>query len=152
MLLYSRFFMLCWIVFILLPLLLSRYVFPEDSWIEKSDPSYQSLMPLSGHVVACSCAQTHSLSTLNCKYVYLLYLCFDVLINPFWVGVIMNALHAMERVGIWWLLTSLNLINCSIPFVQFCVLGVQSVGRCWEVQSEISVYIQQCSSCTQHMW
>lgn len=58
-------------------------------------------MPLSGHVVAYSCAQPHFfLSMLNCKYVYLLYLCFDAVINPFWVGVIMNALHAMERVGI----------------------------------------------------
>lgn len=33
-------------------------------------------------------------SMLNCKYVYLLYLCFDDVINPFWVGVNMNALHA----------------------------------------------------------
>lgn len=36
------------------------------------------------------------LSMFNCKYVYLLYLCFDAEINPFWVGVIMNALHAMS--------------------------------------------------------
>lgn len=40
---------------------------------------------------------------------------------------IMNALHVMERVGIW-LLTSLILINPSIPFLQFRVPVVQSVG------------------------
>lgn len=33
---------------------------------------------------------------LNCKYVYLLYLCSDAVINPFWVGVIMNALQVMN--------------------------------------------------------
>lgn len=35
----------------------------------------------------------------NCKYVYLLYLCSDAVINPFWVGVITNALHA---IGVRW--------------------------------------------------
>ena len=36
---------------------------------------------------------------MNCKYVYLLYLCRDDVINPLWVGVI-NELHAMENVGL----------------------------------------------------
>lgn len=55
---------------------------------------------------------------------------FDAVINPFGVGVITNALHSMECIGIWWLLKSLNLINCSIPFVKFCVLRLQSLGQC----------------------
>lgn len=65
----------------------------------------------------------------NCKYVYLLYLCFHNVINPFWVGVIMNALHATECIEYDDFLTSLNLINCSLPFVQFGVLS--AVCRCW---------------------
>lgn len=55
---------------------------------------------------------------------------FDAVINPFGVGVITNALHSMECIGIWWLLKSLNLINCSIPFVKFCVLRLESLGQC----------------------
>lgn len=81
-------------------------------------------MPLAGCVSCISlCTTPISLFLFNCKYVYLLYLCFHAAINPFWVGVITNVLHTMECIGLWWLLISLNLINCSIQFVQLRVLG-----------------------------
>lgn len=101
-------------------LLSSRYLFQRP--VDLNNPP--------AWICSCQflCTNPTLLSMLNCKYVHLLYLCFDAVINPLGVGVIMNGLPAMERVGIWWLLTSLNLINRSIPFVQFCVLGVQSVS------------------------
>lgn len=87
-----RFVMLCWIFHSFHPGIFSwRYV------SGKSTPAHLSLpLPLSGDLVVFLC--TNPCWTVN------MFICFIYvpMINPFWVGV-MNALHAMMRIGIWWL-------------------------------------------------
>ena len=112
--------MLCSVVYTILTLLPSRYLFLRIEQFNKSDPLLLLLLLLlllsvsDDSVWRCSCVSSCTNPSSFCPcWIVNMFICFLFMFwwrdqSFFWVGVIMNALHASERVGIWWLLTSLR--------------------------------------------